>query len=157
MSVLRRVRVRVPASTSNLGPGFDCLGMALGLYNDLVVEMHSEDDILESFGHEEVKNDQGKVIKAANQDCFPVEYEKLFKQPSAADIRTRYNLGAAPAGSRAARKDEWGDQSGAEAPPARRGITSRAGTRPAGGQSSDPPFETGEQGNAGQEGDDIPY
>ena len=43
MSVLRRVRVRVPASTSNLGPGFDCLGMALGLYNDLVVEMHSED------------------------------------------------------------------------------------------------------------------
>jgi len=43
LSVLRRVRVRVPASTSNLGPGFDCLGMALGLYNDLVVEMHSED------------------------------------------------------------------------------------------------------------------
>ncbi|MFA6030927.1 MAG: homoserine kinase [Elusimicrobiota bacterium] len=31
----RRIRVRVPASTSNLGPGFDCLGMALKLYNDL--------------------------------------------------------------------------------------------------------------------------
>ncbi|MDD5627762.1 MAG: homoserine kinase [Elusimicrobia bacterium] len=43
MSVLRRVRVRVPASTSNIGPGFDCLGMALGLYNELEVEMHSED------------------------------------------------------------------------------------------------------------------
>jgi homoserine kinase len=28
-----RVRVRVPASTANLGPGFDCLGLALGLYN----------------------------------------------------------------------------------------------------------------------------
>jgi homoserine kinase len=25
-------RVRVPASTSNLGPGFDCLGLALGLF-----------------------------------------------------------------------------------------------------------------------------
>lgn len=28
-----RVHVRVPASTSNLGPGFDCLGLALQLYN----------------------------------------------------------------------------------------------------------------------------
>ena len=27
------VHVRVPASTSNLGPGFDCLGLALQLYN----------------------------------------------------------------------------------------------------------------------------
>jgi homoserine kinase len=28
-----RVQVRVPASTSNLGPGFDCLGLAVQLYN----------------------------------------------------------------------------------------------------------------------------
>ena len=43
MSVLQRVKVKVPASTSNIGPGFDCLGMALRLYNELVVEKHSED------------------------------------------------------------------------------------------------------------------
>ncbi len=29
------VRVQVPASSANLGPGFDCLGLALGLYNRL--------------------------------------------------------------------------------------------------------------------------
>jgi len=28
-----QVQIRVPASTSNLGPGFDCLGLALNLYN----------------------------------------------------------------------------------------------------------------------------
>jgi homoserine kinase len=28
-------RVRVPATTANLGPGFDCLGMALDLWNDM--------------------------------------------------------------------------------------------------------------------------
>src|ERR1700677_3399135 len=28
-----QVQVRVPASTSNLGPGFDCLGLAVQLYN----------------------------------------------------------------------------------------------------------------------------
>ncbi|MFW0797447.1 homoserine kinase [Gordonia sp. CPCC 205515] len=31
-------RVRVPASSANLGPGFDCLGIALGLYDELIVE-----------------------------------------------------------------------------------------------------------------------
>ncbi|MGC8787953.1 MAG: homoserine kinase [Anaerolineae bacterium] len=32
-----KVTVRVPATTANLGPGFDCLGMALGLYNTVTV------------------------------------------------------------------------------------------------------------------------
>ena len=31
------IRVQIPATTANLGPGFDCLGMALELYN--VVEL----------------------------------------------------------------------------------------------------------------------
>jgi homoserine kinase len=31
------VKVRVPASTANLGPGFDALGMALGLYDTVEV------------------------------------------------------------------------------------------------------------------------
>lgn len=30
-------RVRVPASSANLGPGFDCLGLALGIYDDMTV------------------------------------------------------------------------------------------------------------------------
>lgn len=33
------VRVRVPASSANLGPGFDALGLALGLYDDVVVRV----------------------------------------------------------------------------------------------------------------------
>lgn len=32
-----QVQVRVPASTSNLGPGFDCLGLALQLYNTITI------------------------------------------------------------------------------------------------------------------------
>jgi homoserine kinase len=34
---MQQVTVRVPASTSNLGPGFDCLGVALRIYNDVLV------------------------------------------------------------------------------------------------------------------------
>ncbi len=32
------VHIRVPATTANLGPGFDVLGMALGLWNEIHVE-----------------------------------------------------------------------------------------------------------------------
>ena len=38
MGKRRWVRLRVPASTANLGAGFDALGMALGLYNEIELE-----------------------------------------------------------------------------------------------------------------------
>lgn len=34
---MQQVTVRVPASSSNLGPGYDCLGIALRLYNSITV------------------------------------------------------------------------------------------------------------------------
>lgn len=34
-----KIKVAVPASTSNLGPAFDCLGLALSLHNELTVEL----------------------------------------------------------------------------------------------------------------------
>ena len=33
-----KISVKVPASTSNLGPGFDCIGMALPVYNTITIE-----------------------------------------------------------------------------------------------------------------------
>ena len=38
-----RVHVRIPATSANLGPGFDALGLALALYND--VEAHESDGV----------------------------------------------------------------------------------------------------------------
>ena len=37
MSRVQSVTIRVPASTSNLGPGFDCLGVALRIYNSITI------------------------------------------------------------------------------------------------------------------------
>ena len=34
---MQQVTVRVPASTSNLGPGYDCLGVALRLHNSVTL------------------------------------------------------------------------------------------------------------------------
>ena len=38
----RSVTVRVPATSANLGPGFDTLGLALGHYDELVVDVRPE-------------------------------------------------------------------------------------------------------------------
>jgi threonine synthase len=38
-SLSRRMRVRVPATSANLGPGFDCLGLALALYTTFELEV----------------------------------------------------------------------------------------------------------------------
>ncbi len=35
---IMKISVKVPATTANLGPGFDCLGMALPLYNIITIE-----------------------------------------------------------------------------------------------------------------------
>lgn len=42
MDVATQLRVRVPASTSNLGPGFDLLGLALSIFLEVEVEITDE-------------------------------------------------------------------------------------------------------------------
>ena len=39
---MKRVTIRVPATTANLGPGFDAFGCALGLYTDVTFEETEE-------------------------------------------------------------------------------------------------------------------
>ena len=36
---MKKIRVRIPATTTNLGSGFDCLGLALSLYNTVELEV----------------------------------------------------------------------------------------------------------------------
>ena len=40
--MMERITIQVPASTSNLGPGFDCLGVALRLYNFVTITRGGE-------------------------------------------------------------------------------------------------------------------
>ena len=37
-TIMQRITVKVPATTANMGPGFDCLGMALDIWNTVSVE-----------------------------------------------------------------------------------------------------------------------
>ena len=47
---VKKLRVRAPASTANLGPGFDCAAAALDLWNELVVESNGSGASIEIQG-----------------------------------------------------------------------------------------------------------
>lgn len=59
--------IRVPATTANLGPGFDCLGLALDLWNDVEVEATGNSLIItvEGEGANEVPTDSSNTIYSA--------------------------------------------------------------------------------------------
>lgn len=78
-----------------------------GIGNPEFIQLHSEEDIVASFGHEQVLAQDGKVLKERNADCFPFPYDRLFTKPSAEDLRSRYG-GTPPAGSRQEHNSEWG-------------------------------------------------
>jgi homoserine kinase len=50
------VKILIPATSANLGPGFDCLGLALGLYNEVTVKpSHYQSISLRGEGEDNVK------------------------------------------------------------------------------------------------------
>ena len=58
-----RVHVRVPATSANLGPGFDALGLALALYNEVVAEeSHDVTVRIEGEGADRLPRDGDNVV-----------------------------------------------------------------------------------------------
>ena len=43
---MKKITVRVPATTANIGPGFDSMGCALALYNTITCEMLPENKLI---------------------------------------------------------------------------------------------------------------
>ncbi len=63
--------VRVPATTANLGPGFDCLGMALDLWNEVQVEVSDGPNVsVEGFGADSLPNNKSNLIYRAMETLF---------------------------------------------------------------------------------------
>jgi homoserine kinase len=68
------VHVRVPATSANLGPGFDALGLALALHDD-VVAVVGEDGVLVDVageGADEVARDEENLVIVAMRAAFEV-------------------------------------------------------------------------------------
>ncbi len=73
----RKVSIKVPCSTANLGCGYDCMGLALSLYNTFEFES-SENDELSGFGKVDtvnnlVLNSYKKVFEILNKPYIPTK------------------------------------------------------------------------------------
>ncbi len=62
------VEVRVPATSANMGAGFDCLGIALSLYNYFYVEEY--DGTLDIQGCDEAHKNENNLVYTSIQRCF---------------------------------------------------------------------------------------
>ena len=67
--------VHVPATSANLGTGYDSLGVALDLFSSIKI----------SFGEETLTNDQGVGEKLV-LDAFSSFYTKIGKTPASATV-----------------------------------------------------------------------
>jgi homoserine kinase len=77
---MQQVTVRVPASTSNLGPGFDCLGVALGIFNSVTV---TSGRTPEQLHPQIVSQAAGRFFKTARRRMFPFSFSIVEESPRA--------------------------------------------------------------------------
>eukprot|EP00933_Yihiella_yeosuensis_P049996 TRINITY_DN47766_c0_g1_i1.p1 TRINITY_DN47766_c0_g1~~TRINITY_DN47766_c0_g1_i1.p1 ORF type:complete len:371 (+),score=76.55 TRINITY_DN47766_c0_g1_i1:103-1215(+) len=88
----RRVTVRVPATTANMGPGFDCCGLALDVWNELTVERSNVFSLeIEGEGSAVLPRDKSNLavkgveaaFKAIGQEVPTLRYHTLNRIPFA--------------------------------------------------------------------------
>ena len=85
-----KISVKVPATTANLGPGFDCLGMALPIYNTITIEetvlpgtgieinVINDDAASDDFMLEHIPMDENSIIYKAVE----LLYNSIGQTPS---------------------------------------------------------------------------
>jgi len=77
---MRKVKIDVPASTTNIGCGFDCLGLALSLYNTVEVELIEEESIfieVKGEGEKSIPTTRDNIIIPALKMVFDRVKKKL--------------------------------------------------------------------------------
>jgi homoserine kinase len=73
-----RVRVRVPATSANLGPGFDALGLALGLHNEVILEESDRISVgVEGEGAGRLEDDAKNMVDRREVRGFEVAWRPI--------------------------------------------------------------------------------
>ena len=86
------IKIKVPATSANIGPGFDCLGLALDLYANFEVDRNNE---YEMVGFESVKN---IFLDAYQYTCNVKKWDEVpIKCKMISDIPMARGLGSSAA------------------------------------------------------------
>lgn len=91
------IEISVPATSANIGPGFDCLGIALNLYNRYFIEEIKEGLIIEGCS-KELANDNNLIYTSMKKCFLKVGYKhKGIKIKIEYDIPVSRGLGSSAA------------------------------------------------------------
>ena len=96
-----KVSVKVPATTANLGPGFDCLGMALPIYNTITIEetvlpgtgieinvMSEEEENIDEMIFDNIPKDENNIVYKAVE----MLYNSIGQEPSELKINIQAQI-----------------------------------------------------------------
>lgn len=84
--------IKTPATSANLGPGFDCLGLALNIYNSFEVEL-SDHNILENI-EDRFNNDNNLFLQAYRKGCEAIGVSDCIHAVFHCDIPVSRGLGS---------------------------------------------------------------
>ncbi len=88
----RAVAVQIPATTANLGPGYDCLGLALALHNEVALSLADRIQVtIEGHGADALPRDDSHLVleaaraaaQAAGEDLPAVALQQVNRIPLA--------------------------------------------------------------------------
>ena len=94
------MKIKIPATSANLGPGFDCLGLALSLYNEVVIKPSSYQSIsVKGEGEENVKLKKNNIFISIFNDIYQelVGKKDLFRFEFQNNIPFSRGLGSSSA------------------------------------------------------------
>lgn len=95
-----KVSVKVPATTANIGPGFDCMGMALPIYNTITIEetvlpgtgveinVIADSDTIDQLSLDHVPCDENSIVYKAVE----LLYNSIGQTPSELRINIHSNI-----------------------------------------------------------------
>ena len=64
------VTVKTPATSANMGPGFDCLGIALDIWNVVSVEVGARGFDISGYGEDDLPRDSSNMVLASAERVF---------------------------------------------------------------------------------------
>ena len=96
-----KVSVKVPATSANIGPGFDCLGLALPIYNTITIEetvlpgtgieinmMTEDEEAIDEMIFDDIPRDENNIVYKAVE----MLYNSIGQEPSELKINIQSQI-----------------------------------------------------------------
>lgn len=99
MTIPQSTTIKIPATSANMGPGFDCLGIALDIWNTVSVEAGARGFEISGYGADDLPRDSSNMVLASAERAFAEAGEPVPEMRVVChnDIPTARGLGSSSA------------------------------------------------------------